>query len=71
MITLHACMLSHVGLSDPMDCSLPGSSVHGTFQARILGWFAIPSLGDLPGAGIEPEFPVSPLLAGSLYHCAT
>ena len=24
-------------LSDPMDCSLPGSSVHGIFQARILG----------------------------------
>ena len=43
MITLHACMLSHVGLSDPMDCSLPGSSVHGTFQARILEWVAISS----------------------------
>ena len=28
-------------LCDPMDCSLPGSSVHGTFQARILEWFAI------------------------------
>ena len=25
----------------PMDCSLPGSSVHGIFQARILEWFAI------------------------------
>ena len=28
-------------LSDPMDCSLPGSSVHGIFQARILDWVAI------------------------------
>ena len=28
-------------LSDPMDCSLPGSSVHGIFQARILQWGAI------------------------------
>ena len=28
-------------LSDPMDCSLPGSSVHGIFQARILEWVAI------------------------------
>ena len=28
-------------LSDPMDCSLPGSSVHGIFQARVLGWGAI------------------------------
>ena len=27
--------------SDPMDCSLPGSSVHGIFQARILEWGAI------------------------------
>ena len=27
--------------SDPMDCSLPGSSVHGTFQARVLEWGAI------------------------------
>ena len=26
---------------DPMDCSLPGSSVHGIFQARILEWVAI------------------------------
>ena len=28
-------------LCDPMDCSLPGSSVHGIFQARILEWVAI------------------------------
>ena len=28
-------------LSDPMDCSLPGSSVHGSFQARALEWGAI------------------------------
>ena len=28
-------------LCDPMDCSPPGSSVHGTFQARILEWVAI------------------------------
>ena len=27
-------------LSDPMDCSLPGSSIHGIFQARVLGWGA-------------------------------
>ena len=26
---------------DPMDCSLPGSSVHGIFQARVLDWGAI------------------------------
>ena len=28
-------------LSDPMDCSLPGSSVQGIFQARVLEWDAI------------------------------
>ena len=27
--------------SDPMDCSLPGSSIHGIFQARVLKWVAI------------------------------
>ena len=30
-------------LRDPMDCSLPGSSVHGVFQARVLEWGAIAS----------------------------
>ena len=28
-------------LRDPMDCNLPGSSVHGIFQARVLEWGAI------------------------------
>ena len=28
-------------LSNPMDCSLPGASVHGIFQARVLEWGAI------------------------------
>ena len=28
-------------LSNPMDCSLPGSSVHGIFQAKVLEWVAI------------------------------
>ena len=32
---------SHVRLCDPMDCSQPGSSVHGILQARILEWVAI------------------------------
>ena len=27
-------------LGDPMDCSLPGSSIHGIFQARVLEWVA-------------------------------
>ena len=36
-------MQSCPALCDPMDCSLPGSSVHGIFQARILEWLAMPS----------------------------
>ena len=40
-------------LCDPMHYSLSGSSVHGIFQAKILEWVAIPSLGDLPNPGIE------------------
>ena len=28
-------------LCDPMDCNLPGSSIHGIFQARVLEWGAI------------------------------
>ena len=32
---------SYPTLSDPMDCSLPGSSVNGIFQARVLEWGAI------------------------------
>ena len=32
---------SYMTLSDPMDCSLPGSSVHGIFQEGVLEWGAI------------------------------
>ena len=32
---------SYPTLSDPMDCSLPGSSIHGIFQARVLDWGTI------------------------------
>ena len=33
--------LSRVQLCDPVDCSLPGPSIHGILQARILKWVAI------------------------------
>ena len=39
-------------LCSPMDCSLPGSSVHGILQVRIRKWVAFPSPGDLPNLGI-------------------
>ena len=34
--------------SDPVDCSLPGSSIHGTFPARVLEWVAIAFSVQLP-----------------------
>ena len=40
-------------LSDPMDCSWPGSSVHRILQTRILEWLPFPSPGDLHSPGIE------------------
>ena len=42
-----------------MDCSPSGCSVHGTLQARILEWVAIPSPGDLPNQGLNL----------ALWHC--
>ena len=51
-ICIYCCLVakSCLTLCDPMDCSLPGSSVHGIFQARILEWEVIPfSRGALPG----------------------
>ena len=41
--TCSVCTQSCPTLCDPMDCSSPGSSVHGVFQARILEWVAISS----------------------------
>ena len=38
---------SHPTLLDPMDCSLPGSSIHGIFEARVLEWGAIAFLNPL------------------------
>ena len=40
-----------------MDCSLPGFSIHGILQARILEWVTISFPGDLPDPGIEPRSP--------------
>ena len=65
-----ACLVARSGLilCNPMDCSLPGFSVHGIFQARILEWVAnFLILGIFPTPGIEPTSPVFPALqVGSL-----
>ena len=48
--------LSRVALSDPMDCSLGGSSIHGIFQARVLEWGVITfSAGLMTSWQIEGE----------------
>ena len=44
-------------LCDPIDCSPPGSSVHGIPQARILEWLPFPSPGGLPDSGIKSGSP--------------
>ena len=50
-----------------MDCNLPGSSVHGIFQARILEWLPFLPLGDFPGPGVKPTSSASPALAGRFF----
>ena len=51
-----------------MDCSPPGSSVHGILEAGILEWVAMPfSRGDLPDPGIELVFLTSLALAGGFF----
>ena len=47
-------------LSDPMDCSLPGSSTHGIFQARVLEWGATKFL--LLHGNLALGSPLSPIL---------
>ena len=61
LFLLLCCLISKSGptqlFHDPMDCSSPGSSVHGNFQARILEWVAISVSKDLPDPGIKPASP--------------
>ena len=54
-------------LGKPMDCDLPGSSVHGNFQATILEWVAIPICRGSSDPGIKPACPAS-LTWVVLYH---
>ena len=51
-----------------MDFLLPGSSVHGIRQARILKWVAMSSSRDLPDPRIEPAFFKSSALAGRFFN---
>ena len=70
ILDIGACMLSLqlcLTLCDAVECSSPGSSVHGILQAGILEWVAMLSSGDLPEPGIKPVSPMSPALAGRFF----
>ena len=55
-----------------IDCSLPGSSVHGILQARVLGWIAMPSSRGSAWPRDPTQSPVFPTLIGVfLTHWAT
>ena len=56
--------LSGLILGDPMDCSPPGSSVHGFSRQEYCSGLPYPSPGDLPNPGIEPG---SPCIAGRFF----
>ena len=69
------CVLScfiHVWLCNPMDCSLPGSSVHRILHQEYWSRLPCPPPRNLPDPGIEPESLSSPALAGRFfYHWTT
>ena len=53
------CAQSYLALCEPMDCSQPGSSVHGILQTKLLEWVACPPQGIFPTQGSNPH-PLSP-----------
>ena len=61
---MHACLVTQScpTLCDSMDCSPPGSSVHGILQARVLEWVVFPS----PGIFLTQGSNLGPLQTGSL-----
>ena len=70
------CVCMHVqlylSLCDPMNCNPPGSSVHGTFQAKILEWIAISfSRGSSQPTDWTHVSCISCTGGQILYHCAT
>ena len=58
-------------LCDPMDCSLPGSSVHGILQAITPEWVVMSSSRGFPGPGIEHRSLMSPAFAGRFFTTST
>ena len=68
-LVLCVCSVTQLCLSlcKPMDCSPPGSSVHGIFQTRILEWVAISYSRESSPIGTEPTSLVFPVLACELF----
>ena len=68
ILCLHAKSLQSCStLCDPMDCSLPGSSVCEILQAKILEWVAMSSSRGSSDPGIKPTSRVSPAVAGVFF----
>ena len=61
------CVQSHLTLSNPMDCSLPGSSVCGIFKQEYWSGLPFSSPEDLQDPGIKPASLMSPALAGGFF----
>ena len=71
---VYVCVLVTSVVSDScdlVDCSPPGSSVHGILQARILEGVAMPSSRDLPNPGIKLVSLMSPPLADRFFTSST
>ena len=67
-VCVHTCACSVVSeCVQPNGLYLPGSFVHGIFQARILEFIAIFYLGDLPDSGFKPRYLASPALTGRFF----
>ena len=67
VLSLHSCLT----LWKPMDCSSPGSSVHGIFQARILEWVGMTSSKGSSSPRDRTHISVTPALQVESYHWAT
>ena len=67
LLLLQSCLT----LCDPMDCSLPGSSIHGVFRQEYWSGLPCPPPGHLPDPFIEPTSLMSPALAGGFFTTRT
>ena len=70
LLLSHVCAQSSPTLCDPMDCSPPGSCVHGILQA-ILEWVAMSSSKGSSRPGMEPTSLMSPAMAGGFFVSST